>query len=308
MKSLVKNSLFIMTISVAFFLCAQAQAQKESELSIRPKTPAIEKTKQPKNYAPYPQPDAGYVTDLGNLLTVDEEERIERWLWQAESKTRLEVIVVTITSVQDYMGKPKSLADSFDEQVREKYGAIYRQAPSSSVSIETFARGMFDAYGIGNMPENNGVLLLVAVKDRKACIELGAGYGHERDMDARRIVDNEILPYFRKEDYAGGIMSGVKAILLEFGGLRVGYNWPLITVAGAIPVVGLISYSLFRSGKRGWGWICVGLLIVLVLALLYILRQTLRHMPKGRSSGWSSGGIGGFGGGFSGGGGATGSW
>jgi len=236
-----------------------------------------------KDYAPFPQPDAGYVTDIAGLLTLDEEERIERRLWQVESRTGVEIIVVCIDSIRDYPGAPVS-------------------------SIEAFARGLFDKYGIGNMPQNNGVLLLVAVRDRKARIELGAGYGRRRDGNARRIVDDDILPSFRNEDYAGGIQKGVKAIMLEFAGVRVGLNWPLIGVAIAIPIVGLIAVSLFRNGKRGWGWVCVGLLIVLVLTLLWIIAQTLKHMPKGRSSGWSSGGLGGFGGGFSGGGGATGSW
>ena len=96
--------------------------------------------------------------------------------------------------------------------------------------------------------------------------------------------------------------------MLEFAHVRVGLNWPLIIVGAAVPAVGAITFSLFRSGKRGWGWVCVGLLIVLVLALLWIVRQTLRHAPQGSSDSWSSGGLGGFGGGFSGGGGASGSW
>ena len=236
-----------------------------------------------KKYAPFPEPDAGYVTDIADLLTRDEEERIEQWLWQVESRTNVEIIVVCIDSIRDYPGTP----------VR---------------SIEAFARKLFDTYGIGNMPENNGVLLLVAVRDRKARIELGAGYGRRRDGDARRIMDGEIVPSFRDEDYAGGIEKGVKALMLEFAGVRVGLNWPLIGIVIAIPVVGLIAVSLFRSGKRGWGWVCIGLLIVLILFLLYIMRETIRRLPEGGSRGWRSGGLGGFGGGFSGGGGATGTW
>ncbi|MBM4037254.1 MAG: TPM domain-containing protein [Planctomycetes bacterium] len=237
-----------------------------------------------KDYSPFPNPDAGYVTDLAGLLTADEEERIERWLWQTESRAGVEIAVVTIGSIRDY-----------------------RDAPNQS--IEAFARGLFDAYGIGNMPRNNGVLLLVARNDRKVRIELGAGYGHARDGDAARIVNDVIVPRFKKDDYAGGITDGVRAILREFAGVRIGWNWKLIGLLIAIPVVGLIAYSLFRSGKRGWGWVAVGFLIVIVLATIHVILDILRHIPKGRSSGWSAGGFGGgFGGGSSGGGGATGSW
>jgi uncharacterized protein len=265
---------------LAVFLCASAlHAQEVNEKDWS--EPAEERAG--KDYSPFPNPDAGYVTDITNVLTLEEEERIERWLWQTETRTDLEIIVVIIDSIKDYPGTPNS-------------------------AIEPFAMGLFDAYGIGNMPENNGVLLLVAVRDRKARIELGAMYGHTRDGDARRIMDKKIVPHFRKEDYAAGVTDGVKAIMLEFGNVRVGTDWRLVAILVAIPVVGLIAYSLFKSGKKGWGWVCVGFLIVLILAAFWILRQLAQNAPRGRSSGWSSGGSGGFGGGFSGGGGATGSW
>jgi uncharacterized protein len=274
------------SISVAAFLlpallapaalpCAMVDAGEER--------PAAEKARPIKDYSPFPNPDSGYVTDIADVLTDDEEERIERWLWQTESRMSVEIIVVTISAMKDYPGTPNA-------------------------SIEQFATGLFNAYGIGNMPKNDGVLLVVSVKDRKARIELGAHYGSGRDADARRIMDRQIVPYCAKGDYAAAITNGVKAIMLEFAGLRVGWNWPLIIVLISIPVVAIVAYSLFKSGKRGWGWVFVGLLIVLVMAAVWIIVQTLRHMPRSHSSGWSAGGIGGFGGGFSGGGGATGSW
>ena len=237
-----------------------------------------------KGYAPYPKPDAGHVSDNAGLLSVAEEERIERWIWQTESRTGVEIAVVTIGSIRDYPG-------------------------TANRTIEAFARGLFDRYGIGNMPKNDGVLLLVAVKDRKARIEIGAGHGRSRDGDANAIMQGTIVPRFKKGDYAGGITDGVRAVMQEFAGLRIGWNWPLIIVVVLIAVMILVTVSLFRNGKRGWGWVSVGVLIILVLGLIRILSTVYRHMPQGSSSSWSSGGFGGsFGGGFSGGGGATGSW
>jgi uncharacterized protein len=151
-----------------------------------------EKKKEPaKDYSPYPPPDSGYVTDNANLLTKDQEECIEKWLWQTESKTGVEIIVVTIYSIKDYKGTDNS-------------------------SIESFAKGLFDKYGIGNLPKNDGILLLIAVRDRKARIELGKHYGNSRDKDASRIMQNVIIPEFRKDNYAAGITEGVKAILKDF--------------------------------------------------------------------------------------------
>ena len=240
-------------------------------------------TRSTKDYAPFPNPGPGYVTDLAGLLTDEQEERIERWLWQVESRTRVEIIVVTIDSIKDYPDAPNQ-------------------------SIESSATGLFDAYGIGNMPKNDGVLLLVARDDRKARIELGASYGRTKDQAANRIMQKKIIPYFKKDQYAEGITSGVKAIMREFAHVRVGIHWPLLIAILAVPLLIAIIVSLFRNGKRGWGWVAVGVLIILILVIVRILVTLARHAPRGSSGGWRSGGIGGFGGGFSGGGGATGSW
>ncbi len=68
---------------------------------------------------------------------------------------------------------------------------------------------------MGYRPEgqNNGVLFLVALDDRKMRIEVG--YGLEpviTDGRAGRIRDNDVLPSFKKGDYEGGIVAGVNSI------------------------------------------------------------------------------------------------
>ena len=231
---------------------------------------------------PYPDALAGYVSDHAELLSEEREEEIEGWLWQLEEETGVEIAVVTIFSIQRYPG-------------------------TANASIETFATGLFDQYGVGNLPENNGILLLVAVADRKARIELGAGYGRSRDADATRIMQDVIVPEFKRGQYEEGITEGVESVMLQFAGRRAGLNWPLIAACVAVPLVGLIAISLFRSGKRGWGWFCVGLLVILVLGTLQLIVRALRNIQE-NSSGSPGGFGGGFGGGFSGGGGATGSW
>lgn len=233
-----------------------------------------------KNFAPYPNPDRGYVTDIANALTSEQEEEMESWLYTTEKRTGFEIAVVIIDSIKDYKG-------------------------TANGSIESFATGLFDKYGIGNMPDNNGVLLVVAIKDRKARIELGAGYGRRRDSDANRIMQNVIIPQFRKDKYDAGIMKGTKAILAEFASVRIFPGWIKLVVVFAIIAMIPITISLFRNGKRGWGWVCAGLIIVLLLVLLRFAQNTLESLPKDSGAGGFGGG---FGGGFSGGGGATGSW
>ena len=240
-----------------------------------------------KDYSPYPQPDAGYVTDLAGLLNQDEEEAIEQLLYKVEVKSKCEIIVVTIYSIKDYKGTPNG-------------------------SIESFAKGLFDKYGIGNLPKEDGILLLIAKKDRKARIELGKYYGHSRDGDANRIMQNVSIPHFKKDQYAEGIEDGVVALVEEFTSLSVTpisyYFYWGIGILIAIIALSLICRSLFINGKKGWGWVCVGIIIILLLALLRIILIIFNNMPESSSSSWSPGGFGGFGGGSSGGGGATGSW
>lgn len=237
-----------------------------------------------KSYAPYPEPDRGYVTDHANLLTDEQEEQLESWIYTCEKQYGFEMAVVTIDSIQDYPGTDNS-------------------------SIESFATGLFDTYGIGNMPKNDGVLLVVAVKDRKARIELGAHNSHRYDTEANRIMQKKIIPQFKKNRYDKGIMNGTRALIAEFGGVRIIPGWTKLVVVGTIVVLIPACISLFRNGKRGWGWVVAGLIIVLLLSLFVLAKKTVENLPDSSSSDGGVGGFGGgFGGGFSGGGGATGSW
>ena len=70
-----------------------------------------------------------------------------------------------------------------------------------------------------------------------------------------------------------------------------------------------IAISLFRSGKKGWGWVVVGIIFILLIILFKIIGRTMRAARESVGGSGTPGGFGGgFGGGFSGGGGATGSW
>ncbi len=228
------------------------------------------------DYSPYPQPDVGYVSDYANLLSSEEETRLERWLLQVEEKSNVEIIVVTIRAMDNYRG-------------------------TNSSSIESFATGLFNSYGIGNLPKNDGVLLLVSKEDRKARIELGKHYGRYRDIDAQDIMQNIIIPEFKRDNYGAGITDGTEAIIEEFAGMRITFPWDIIWLASAGIGCLLIGVSCIKNGKRGWGYVFIGLAIILILLALYLLRGLSKVSNV-------AGGSGGFGGGSSGGGGATGSW
>ena len=164
-----------------------------------------------KSYSPYPSPDDGYVTDIANLLTEAQEKQIEDWLYACEEENGFEMAVVTIGAIKDYPG-------------------------TDNRSVEAFATGLFNQYGIGNMPKNDGVLLLVAVKDREARIELGDGYGSDRDKDAERIMQTVIVPEFRNGRYDRGILNGTQSILLKFAGKDVRPARQAPSAQSAVPV------------------------------------------------------------------------
>lgn len=258
------------------------------------------------SYVPYPAWSGGYVTDEANVFTATAKDSLEEQLWNIERQTGVEMAVLTLHSWKDYPQVP-------------------------AVSIEDFGKKAIEFYGIGTAKANNGILLLVCVKDRQARIALGSKYGRGRDADAKAIMEKEILPYFRQGEYSAGIFQGVHK--MDAGLIRsthIPYRFQFYISRQAIIDVGLIllvplvvfaAVSLYREGKLGWGWVILGCFIILLLVVLQILKVIL-NFGMTRSNGWEGssrhfgsytrggggGNSGSFGGGSRGGGGATGSW
>lgn len=166
---------------------------------------------------------------------------------------------------------------------------------AADLSIESYASQLFDRWGIGWQDRNYGILLLVSKGDRKARIELGADWEHRHDAQARQIMDELIVPNFKKGDFSTGIMEGVRGLDSMARGkklperTRPWWSLPLSLILFVMFV--LMVINLFKKGRHGWAWA----LIALFFGLLWFLAR-------------NSGSRGGFGGGSSGGGGATGSW
>ena len=81
-------------------------------------------------------------------------------------------------------------------------------------SVESYAIRVFRTWGLGRVDVNNGVLLLIAKNDRELRIEVGYGLeGSLTDAEAGRIIRNVIVPLFRVNDFEGGTLAGVTAII-----------------------------------------------------------------------------------------------
>jgi len=191
--------------------------------------------------------------------------------------------------------------------------------------LEDFANRLFRSWQLGQAGENNGVLLLVAVNDRKIRIEVGYGLeGILTDALSRLVIENSMVPVFRAGDYGLGVDAGVTDILSILSGDAAGVEDRARRLLDTPPsgleealntlFVALVFLIFFLSflfailaplfgekiGKNTYRW----------LGVTMTAGQSSGSADSGRS-GWSPGSSGGGfsgGGGSSGGGGASGGW
>ena len=179
--------------------------------------------------------------------------------------------------------------------------------------ISSFAFETGRKWGIGQEKMNNGVIIVVKPKDdTDGQVEIATGKGLEGalpDIFCKRIIEDEMIPRFREDDYYGGIVAALDIIM---------------------PVcAGEYSYDKYKK-DNDVNPIAMIVAIIVGLALFCWLVNKLDKMAGGgggyagggftgghtRVGSWgggsfgggSGGGFGGFGGGSFGGGGASGRW
>lgn len=249
-------------------------------------------------------PFQSYVTDLTGTLTPRQREDLEQSLraFAAQKGSQLAVLMVPSTAPE---------------------------------TIEQYSIRVVESWKLGRKGVDDGVLLLVSTDDRALRIEVGYGLeGVIPDAIANRVINEVIVPYFKRGDYFGGIQAGVHQImrLVEGESLpepsRRDSSWeglqawlPLLlmgTVVGGLILrlmFGRLLGASLTAGVAGLiGWLLFGSLLFGVLIGLFIFFFVLgggMGRPPGYG-GWGypsggGGGISGGGGGF-GGGGASGRW
>jgi uncharacterized protein len=228
-----------------------------------------------------------FVLDKAGLIDPATKVKLQRQCDKLLSQRATPIIIVTIPSMEACGG--------------------------GSMGIEFFARCLFDQWHIG-VPRlnggnwNTGILLVVSLNDRKARIELGAGWGQEKNAAAQQIMDRLIVPHFKQGDYSAGIAAGVTALNAMARGKPLPAMprpwWHAWLVVGGFGLLIFTMVSLARRGSGGWAWLLWGAVFSLVGYLIYVF-LTSRSSGDSGFGGFSGGS---FGGGFSGGGGATGSW
>ena len=91
--------------------------------------------------------------------------------------------------------------------------AVFPKMQSDS-SIEDYTIRVARSWGVGQKDQKNGAVLFVFVQDRRMRIEVGYGLeGALPDALCKRIIEEQLKPHFKNNDYNGGLSAGVTAIL-----------------------------------------------------------------------------------------------
>ena len=216
----------------------------------------------------------GFVFDYANVIAPQQHRAIEGLLLELEQETGAQVKVVTLASLE-------------------------------GGEIDDISNRLFERWGIGgDRGQDDGVLILAAMQERRVRIEVGYGLeGAIPDARAGRMLDEYVLPRMRAGNPGDAMLAG--AIVVAEAVARE---------AGVV-LSGRSARTPPRQGERG-----VHPLIAL-LVMIGIIYMAIRHpflfllfLSSGRGGrafgggGFGGGGFGGFGGGLSGGGGASRGW
>ncbi len=209
-----------------------------------------------------------------------------------------------------------ALDDSTSNQI-----AIVTIPTLNDYPIEDYAEALFRDWGIGSKKNNNGVLVLVAVNDRKMRIEVGYGLeGAIPDVIAKDVIENDLAPNFRNGDYYRGFEEAITSLGRAAAGeykeprkrSEDGGGGGLFTFIIILFVVLMIVGNARGGGGRGGGMMSRRGYNNIIWPLIFSnLGSRGGGNWGGAGGGWGGGGgggFGGFGGGSSGGGGASGGW
>jgi uncharacterized protein len=212
-----------------------------------------------------PSKPSAYVVDLANIINNETQRKLNGYLKELEEKTTAQVVILTIQSLD-------------------------------GDTIEGFSLKTAEKWKLGHKGKDNGLLITVALKEKKYRFEVG--YGLEPilpDSMVGSIGREYLVPYFRKGDYGSGLFNAAVATAKT------------IASANGVELTGLPKPA--GAGKKRDSFSLVSILIIIAAILgLFVLPAFLMSRNRNRS-GWTGSGPGGgwyggggFGGGWSGGG------
>ncbi len=225
------------------------------------------------------------VNDFAGILSAEQQNALERKLSKYNDTTSTQIAVVIENSIEN------------DE-------------------VFDYSNRLAQAWGIGQKGKNNGLLIYVALQERKIRIQVGYGLeGSVTDAYSKRIIEEVIKPNFKQQQYYEGLDQATNYIIGALSGQFQGEPKSGGKLKGKslfilLAVIFIIFYFLskIRGGGNNYGGRGGSGMDLFTAAML---GSALGGGRRGNSWGdFSSGGgsFGGFGGGSFGGGGAGGDW
>ena len=221
----------------------------------------------------------GYVNDYAGILSSSEEQQIAQILSSLEQSTTAQGALLVVSTLE-------------------------------GESIESFSIRTAEAWKLGQTEKDNGLLIIMAVEEKKVRMEVGYGLeGLLTDAKSGYIIREIIIPEFKKGNFANGLYQGV-AVASGVIGSTIDISEKETTSSSqsqrrsstGIPINLLVFIIIFivsgiaRRGRRGSG----------IFQALFFGSMLSSRRGRHNSFGGGSGFGGGFGGGFSGGGGGFG--
>jgi uncharacterized protein len=230
----------------------------------------------------------GYISDFAGVLQPGSREILERYCAHVEALSGVQIAVVIVDSLN---GEP----------------------------IEDVANGIFRRWGVGKKGKDEGILLLLAVRDRHMRLEVGYGLEPVIPDGFAGSVLRSMAPFLRQQKYADAVAEGLRLVgsrIAQAKGINLNAPEPHTThtppeepIPWALFLGGLIVlfWAVTALGARRRGGSGLDFLAGMIAG--NIIGRSLGPRGGGGFGGYDSGGgFGGFGGGDSGGGGASGSW
>src|ERR1700730_1109827 len=164
---------------------------------------------------PAPPNPPRLVNDFAHVMTADQVEELENKLVAYDDSTSIQIAIVTVPTTGDY-------------------------------AIEDYALKILRDWKVGNKKTNNGIVVLAAIQDHKVFIATGYGMeGAVPDITAKQIVEDEIVPNFKQQNYYQGFNLAADAIIKASHGEYVapsGYDQRKRRGSGGGNILGIIIF------------------------------------------------------------------
>ena len=239
------------------------------------------------------------------------------WAQQAVPALSGHVVDTTATLPAKGLQELEAKLVTFEQQ-RGTQIVVLMVPTTQPEDIASYANRVANTWKIGRRDVGDGLLLIVALNDRKVRIEVAKTLeGAIPDLAAMRVIDTAITPAFKQADYLGGLNAGVDQLMAHVAGEKLplptppkerssdGFRWmdSLVFLFFVAPVVGAMARRMLGAlpgavatgGLMGFvAYLVTASLVLAVPAALLAMVLTLVSGASGavKAQGWRRGGGG----------------